>query len=80
MKLLPLFLIPLLVVEAYGDDVNLAWMRDGMSAKIGYYRPVKVELSTTKPERVTKPRKTYRIPCLARFPWDRRNLLFRQLS
>jgi peroxiredoxin len=54
MKPLVFFLSSLLVLWAYGDDVSLEWISDGISANLGYYRPIKTELSAVKPARVTK--------------------------
>lgn len=38
----------------HGDDVKLEWIRDGLSAKLGYYRPIRVDLSSVKPARVAR--------------------------
>jgi thiol-disulfide isomerase/thioredoxin len=36
------------------DYLNLEWVSDGLSSKLGYYRPIKVELSALKPARITR--------------------------
>jgi|GEM_PF-147969 len=42
------------VAQAAGDEVRLDWLGEGLTAKIGYYRPVRVELSPSQPSRVTR--------------------------
>ncbi|MGA2446833.1 MAG: redoxin domain-containing protein [Opitutaceae bacterium] len=54
MKPLALLLVSLLGAQAYGDDVSLEWVGEGLSDVLGYYRPVRVDLSATKPARVTR--------------------------
>jgi thiol-disulfide isomerase/thioredoxin len=54
MKPLALLFISLLAAEAYGSEVNLEWVGQGFSSTLLYYRPKRVELSETKPERVTR--------------------------
>lgn len=42
------------VAAIQGDEVSLDWVGDGFSATLGYYRPIRVDLSTAKPARVTR--------------------------
>ena len=49
-----LFVVLLMVAAAHGAEVNLEWFGDGFSAQLGYYRPIRVDLSATKPARVTR--------------------------
>ena len=54
LKKLAQLLAMLWVAQAAGDEVRLDWLGEGLTAKIGYYRPVRVELSPSQPARVTR--------------------------
>jgi thiol-disulfide isomerase/thioredoxin len=53
-KRLALVVVLLFVAKASGVDVNLDWIENGMFGKVGYYRPVRTDLSPSKPARVTR--------------------------
>src|SRR4051812_4646235 len=51
----PLIVVSLLVgVFAQAEEVHLEWQPDQFSVRVGYYNPIRLELSATKPEGVTK--------------------------
>jgi thiol-disulfide isomerase/thioredoxin len=54
MKRLAILFVLLLVVQASAEDVRLDWVDQGFSGKLGFYRPRRVDLSPTKPARVTR--------------------------
>ena len=54
MKTVAFLFMSLLTALAGGDPVNLEWMSTGLSTKVGYYRPIRVDLSPTKPARVAR--------------------------
>jgi hypothetical protein len=44
----------LLGVFAHAEDVRLEWQQDQIPTRVSYYSPIRLELSATKPEGVTK--------------------------
>ena len=54
LKTLALLLAMSWIAHAAGDEARLDWLGEGLTTKIGYYRPVRVELSTAQPHRVTR--------------------------